>query len=159
MLSNVKYNWNHYRPVGQTGNPPAPWLVRIMQGVKVNPENFQKSVGFGGARPRERVAQHPGGAAAEAQHVLQREPATRCDLRCRKRGRPCRSSRVECRGSRVDVPDPDPESDSDPDPDLDETLKPETKESGRFNCSFWGKRSNAVSSELHRGGVRMSRIR
>jgi hypothetical protein len=36
----------------------------------------------------------------------------------------CRSSRVECRGSRVDDPDPDP--DSDPDPDLDETLKPET---------------------------------
>jgi hypothetical protein len=33
-----------------------------------------------------------------------------------------RSSRVECRGSRVDDPDPD----TDTDPDLDETLKPET---------------------------------
>ncbi len=43
-------------------------------------------------------------------------PAT-SDLRCRKRGRPCRSSRV-------DVPDPDTDTDSDPDPDLDETLKP-----------------------------------
>ncbi|HOR98529.1 MAG TPA: hypothetical protein PLZ74_09155, partial [Kiritimatiellia bacterium] len=37
-----------------------------------------------------------------------------------------RSSRVECRGSRVDDPDSDSDTDTDPDPDLDETQKPET---------------------------------
>ncbi|HPW75777.1 MAG TPA: hypothetical protein PLJ32_07340, partial [Kiritimatiellia bacterium] len=44
-----------------------------------------------------------------------------------------RSSRVECRGSRVDVPDPD--TDSDPDPDFDETVKPETLKPKRVEGS------------------------
>jgi hypothetical protein len=55
-------------------------------------------------------------------HETRNHETMKSDLRCRKRGRPCRSSRVECRESRVDDTDPDP----DPDPDLDETLKPET---------------------------------
>ena len=71
----------------------------------------------------EGVRQPVGTPASPVRPYVDPRPAT-SDLRCRKRGRPCRSSWVECRGSRVDVPDPDPDSDSDPDPDLDETMKP-----------------------------------